>query len=394
MLLMLSVIPLCAQSGDTSESDEDRIVLTAFLPPELELPPGAATALQTKMSQLVTRYGLGGTALFPQFIITAKPTLLTKEILSTAPVKHVYVIDLALFIGDGIAGTLFASTSISLKGVGDTEEKAYLAALKMFNPQDARLQAFMQTGKEQIISYFNAQCGFIIASAKTLAAERKFDEALYTLLQVPDVSKTCFDTVQVERIAIFQQKLELECAQHIAAANALIAQDKWDEAAEKLGLFTPDMACYPEVSKLLEKITDHRCAVALGQANAAWATRDMERTAEALAQIPTDSKCAAQAKKRYTEISDKLDARERAAWNLAYEKYNRNQTLRENKAEHQMNMETKQAAHQINMETRQMDYQAKQGYELEKSRIRAMRDVGVAFAKNQPRKVTYRVRGW
>ncbi|MFZ4561141.1 MAG: hypothetical protein ACOYOD_13180 [Saprospiraceae bacterium] len=41
-----------------------------------------------------------------------------------------------------------------------------------------------------------------------------------------------------------------------------------------------------------------------------------------------------------------------------------------------------------------MTYQEKQGFQLEKSRIQAIREIGVAYGKNQPRRVTYNVKGW
>lgn len=380
---LLHSLFLPAQSNAPQEEDVNRIILTVFLPDDLNLPDGAASLLVSRLTQLTTRFGMGGTGLFPRFLIVAKPALLQKEVLSTAPPKHVYTVDLSLFVGDGIQGTLFASNSFTLKGVGETEEKAYLAAFKMLNLQDPRLAELLATGKEKIIAHYNAQCSFILTEARTLASQRKFDEALALLMQVPDVSEACFDSARQESIRIFNQKLELECQQHIASAKALIAQDKWDEAAAKLALFTPDIPCFPAVDTLLQAISAHRCALALGQAQAAWASRNVDATAEALANVPADSKCAGQAKKLNAEIAAKLDAKERAAWNLAYEKYNRNQTLREN-----------EAAHQQSLENRQMTYQEKQGFQLEKSRIQAIREIGVAYGKNQPRRVTYNVKGW
>ncbi len=374
---------LSAQSNSTQEDDIHRIVLTAYLPDELNLPDGAASLLISKLTQLTTRFGVGGTGLFPRFIIVAKPAVLQKEIISTAPPKHVLNIGLSLFIGDGIQGTLFTSNTVTLKGVGETEEKAYLAAFKMLNIQDPRLAELLESGKEKIIAYYNTQCRFILREAGTLASQRKFDEALALLMEVPDVSQTCFDSARLESIRIFNQKLEMECQQHISNAKALIAQDKWEEASEKLALFTPDMSCYVEVDKLIQTITTHRCAIALGQAQAAWASRNVEATAEALSNIPADSKCADQAKRLSAEIASKLDAKEKAAWNLSYEKYNRNQTLRES-----------EVAHRQNMENRQISYQEKQAFQLEKSRIQAIREIGVAYGKNQPRRVTYQVKNW
>ena len=87
--------------------------------------------------------------------------------------------------------------------------------------------------------------------------------------------------------------------------------------------------------------------------------------------------------------------------NCPYEKYNRNQLMQEEKQYHQFtldyrNLDLKEQRfdHQAKMENREMDYKENQGYDLEKERIRASRDVGVAYGKNQPRNVTYNIKGW
>ena len=58
-------------------------------------------------------------------------------------------------------------------------------------------------------------------------------------------------------------------------------------------------------------------------------------------------------------------------------------------------MREQNAANARSISNREMAYKEKYGFDLEKARIKAARDVGVAHGKNQPKtKVTYNVVGW
>jgi hypothetical protein len=60
----------------------------------------------------------------------------------------------------------------------------------------------------------------------------------------------------------------------------------------------------------------HQCAIQLSGAKSAWDTRNTE--------------AAADAKIMMQNISANLDAAQKKSWDLAYEKYNRNQVLKKN----------------------------------------------------------------
>lgn len=373
-----------AQNNLGKADDAGRIILHAFIPDQTDqLPAAARSQLENKLNQIVTKAGLGGNAIDDRFLITAHVQLLTKDITSSSPPMHAYTLELTFYIGDGIDGTLFSSTSLTQKGVGETEAKAYIAALKNVQVSDPRYQAFIETGKNKIIEYYNSRCDFILKEADALADQREFDAAIAKLVAVPEVTKACYEKAMDKAVLIHQRKLELECQQNIASANAAIAQDKWEEAAGYLSDVTPDLKCYNQAAATLKKIEDHQCAVHLGKARGAWASRNVKETAGHLGNISSDSKCAAEARALSREITSMLDERAKKEWELAYEKYDRNQQMKE-----------KRQDADIASEKRQQDYQAKQGFQLEKARIDAAKAVGVAYGKNQPKRVTYNIRGW
>ena len=78
--------------NDYGKSDDDaRIVLNTFIPDNiLENTPSARKLFITKLSQIASRNGLGGSESNTnnRFIISGDLNILTKDILPTAPPKY------------------------------------------------------------------------------------------------------------------------------------------------------------------------------------------------------------------------------------------------------------------------------------------------------------------
>jgi hypothetical protein len=317
---MKSIIALCiglaltchsyAQNTLGKTDDAARISLAAFVPQQIDqMPEAARSSLANKLSQIVVQNGLGGNADNERFIITANINVISKELTATAPPLQAYVLDVTLYIGDGIDGTKFASVSTQLKGIGESDTKAYISALKSLKTTDPKYQSFIETGKTKIIEYYNSKCDFIIKEAQTLASQKKFEEAIYKLTTVPEVCKTCYDKSMDAVAPIFKQQIDRECKMKLTEATNLWAAnqtvDAGNQAAEILATIEPSAACFAEVKVLSTKI----------------ATRVKQ-----------------------------LDSRE---WNF------------------------------------KLKEQAQ-----ESERIKAYRDIGVAYGKGQPKTVVYNVRGW
>jgi len=415
---------LVGQSDSVKLSDSERIALSVIIPeqPE-ELPSSVQSQLENKLNQIITKFGLANAKADQRFILVGKVDILNKEFTSTAPPMLIYTLAVTFFIGDGIEGTLFNSISFDIKGVGQNETKALTEALKNLKTTDNRFDAFFEKGKDKIIAFYEANCDITIQKAMTMGQNREFDEALFLLTEIPPVSTNCFQKSNQTSLEIFKNKLEFECQQNINKAKSLIARDQWDEAAAVLELYTPDMACYQEVSKILVQITNHRCAEDLGKAKGAWAGRNVQAAAEYLSNIPADSDCFKEALTLGKEIASKLDEREKREWELAYEKYNRSQILLESRLEADIQFEGRRLDNEekrldadikyegkrleadiksegkrldgdLKNEEREYNYKVNQGYDLQKRQIEASRQVGLAQAKNQPRRIVYNFSGW
>ena len=258
-ILLLSFINNYGQNDKGKIDDQARITLAAYVPQQIDkMPDAARSMLANKLSQVVTQNGMGGSALNERFIITANIVIMSKDLTATAPPMTALSLDVTLYIGDGIEGTKFASTTTSVKGVGENETKAYIAALKGINPSNPSIQTFVASGKTKIIEYYNTKCDFIIKEAQTLASQDKYEEAMYKLSSVPDVCKECFDKCNTAVAPMYKKFIDIQCKIKLQQAKTAWAGSQNSEgasaASEYLADISPNASCFKEVTALTQEI--------------------------------------------------------------------------------------------------------------------------------------------
>ncbi len=258
MCMAFSVV-LFSQNVERKADDAARIVLNTFVAEQIDgLTPGARNILENKLSQIATLNGMGGTAIDPRFIITANIVVLTKDITPTAPPMHAYTLDVIFYIGDGIDGTLFSSTSLTVKGVGRNETRAYTEAIRNINVRDANFKIFVETGKRRILEYYNSNCDFIIEQAMALAGKKEYEAAIAKLMAVPEVAKDCYSKCMRAVEPLYKQYIDHACRAHLANAthawHAGLDRNAANNAGNHLAMIDPHSECYDEALQLSDKI--------------------------------------------------------------------------------------------------------------------------------------------
>lgn len=344
LLLSLSIISAKAQVID----DFGRVVLNTYLPENIALPAEAKTLLATKLSQIASTNGMGGSQVNPRFIITANVNVGTKDIIAGPPQMVAQNLDITLFIGDALSNTIFANVTISLKGVGTNENKAFIDAFKMLNPKNKELLAMVSEGKTKIINYYISQCDFILKDAEALTKQQKYDEAIYKLSLVPEVAQTCYFNCLDKIGNIYQQKIDADGKVKFSQAKTIWAAAQnpkgAEDAGEVLSTINPMANCQTEVTAFIKTID---------------------------AKLKADEKAKWQFKMK--QYADKIAAQKEKV-RIAEEKGKRDDIYRENQSKREANLQEKQS---------------NRNYELDKLRVNAYREVAVEYAKNQPKTVTY-----
>ncbi len=248
-----------AQNSAGKQDDLGRIALNAWVPDQVEgLPEAARSMLLNKLNQIATQSGMGGSPLNPRFIITPNVVVMTKDLTATAPPMTALTLDVTLYIGDGIDGTKFASTSITVKGVGVNETKAYIEAIKGIKPADQAIQSFVEKGKTKILEYYNTRCDFIVKEAKVLESQFKYEEAILKLTSVPQTSVACYNKAMEAAIPMYQKKIDRDCKTQLTQANTVWAANQSAEGAtaatDIISTIDPNSSCYKDVKVLTDKI--------------------------------------------------------------------------------------------------------------------------------------------
>lgn len=344
-LLILTFVAITS-NAQVKLDDFGRIVLNTYLPDNIAIPSEAKNLLITKLNQITSNNGMGGSQANPRFIITANVNVGTKDIIAVPPQMIAQNLDVTLFIGDALTNTIFSNTILSLKGVGTNENKAFIEAFKTINTKNKDVIAFLEEGKTKIINYYSTNCDFIIKDAQTLVKQEKYDEAIYQLSLVPDVCKDCYFKCLDTLALIYQQKIDADCKVKFNEAKVTWAGAQTPNGAEKavdiLSTINPMANCQTDVTAFIKTIE---------------------------AKLKADEKERWQFKMK--QYADKI-AMQKEQVRIAEEKGKRDDIYRENQAQRDAISQEKQSS---------------RNFELDKIRVNSYREVALEYAKNQPKEI-------
>lgn len=234
-------LPISVYAADNSES----------------FPQGAKAMMENKLTQLLTRNGIAGMDYMGQFILTVTTTPLDKDVIAGPPMKIAEKMEMNLYIVDAFAKTIFSSTSFTVRGLGETENKCYLNAISHMPLQTPAVAKFISEGKQKIIDYYDHEGEALIKKAHFLAKQKSYEEALAIVSLIPQQSKN-YDAALAAGLEIYQMYLDNECNIYLAAARQAWAAEQNAKGAtaagEYLANILPDAGCYDEAMELYKEI--------------------------------------------------------------------------------------------------------------------------------------------
>ena len=131
------------------------IPLNVIVPSQVEaLDATSESQIKNKLRHIAVQNGIGGGDFSP-FALTVSLDVLNKEIIPGATTKYAYAFNVNLFIVDTQDQKIYASTSSEVRSIGNSPIKAYVAAIKKISPKNQDIQAFVATGRQKMMDYYN-----------------------------------------------------------------------------------------------------------------------------------------------------------------------------------------------------------------------------------------------
>lgn len=222
------------------------------------VPEAVNTYIENKLHQVISQNGLGSSDYQGRFIVTASIVSATKDILPGPPKQIAENVDITFYIVDMMEHTIFSTTTISEKTVDASEEKALIKAVRSINVKKPQITAFVTEGRNKIVSYYSSHADQIILTAKSLARQRKYEEALYELCAIPAACGEAYNKAIVAADVIYQEYVDYLCSENLAKArSAWMAQQNASgatAAGEYLSKIYPDAKCYKDALSLYNEI--------------------------------------------------------------------------------------------------------------------------------------------
>ena len=195
-----------------------------------EIPKASSQFLKSRMEQALTNNGLGSMNRADRFVMLAKCNILEKDVAPTTPPRINQKVEVTFILGDAVENKTYASTTFELSGIGINETKAWQTALTGIKPSNPLFKQLFEEASEKIEAYYAGNCESIIAKAQTLASTGKSDEAIATLMNVPDICSDCYEKAMTAVSEIYQNKINGEGAALLAKAK-----NAWSSSSDEKG---------------------------------------------------------------------------------------------------------------------------------------------------------------
>ena len=233
-----------------------QMIVSPYLPEDMEgLTANNIKLLENRLGSIISQNGLLS-AEGSRFILTMNWNVLEKEVISSGPTV-MYKLEVGLFLGDGMTGTKYASTTMTLKGAGNDEAKAVLKAMNGINAHKAEIGQLVRQGTDRIIQYYESNKNQILTSVKSMMNQKNYDEALWTLSQIPQ-EVSYYAEAQSMMVKAYRAQVNNDAAKQLQQARALWAASPSRENAEAVmalvGDIDPSSSSYAGAQALMKEV--------------------------------------------------------------------------------------------------------------------------------------------
>ena len=220
-------------------------------------PETAKMQVTNKLNQLLAKNGIASMDNNSQFVLTVFVIPQDKDVLPGPPMQIIEMMDANFYLADAMNQIVYATSSQTVRGIGRSETRAYMDAIKHMNIDTKELARFIEEGKKKIIAYYDSEAPKIIQKAQLLTEAHQYEEALWLVMSVPSQSKY-YDQALAAGLATFHAYQDYQCVQNLQQARMAWAAEQNAVGAQKAGVYLsqiyPDAACYGDAMDLYKEV--------------------------------------------------------------------------------------------------------------------------------------------
>lgn len=249
---------LAAGNVMTAAADDCEIHLMTCPVEQLsEIPAEINEQLMTRFSSALASADVAAGPDFSQFFLTGKFSDIYKSVVPGPPKQNALHTTLTVYVGDIINQTVYATCTFDLRGVGTSEQRAYINALSQLNGSNKKLAEFIDGARAKIIKYYDNNYRNILSKAKLAASMRNYEEAMMYATSIPECS-VGYPEAMNDILEYYMAYIDYEGQQLLTAARTAWAESPDKEGAVRahgyLLQIDPAAACYPDAVSLMNDI--------------------------------------------------------------------------------------------------------------------------------------------
>lgn len=226
------------------------------MPPQ-GVPQETADLIVSRLERALTADGTAAAPDYGQFYLTARCSDVYKETLDGSPAQTAVHTELTLGVADIEGGTVFATKTFDLRGVGTSENRAYINALSAISGRNEALKDFVNDAKKKTIRYFDTNYRAFLGKAKKAASMRDFEQALYYATLIPECS-TGYSEASKAVTKYYQAYIDDEGLKLLNEAKALFAvspnADGAVDAYALINRINPQSSAYKSAMSFAEEV--------------------------------------------------------------------------------------------------------------------------------------------
>lgn len=212
---------LMATSALVYADDCEMFIQVVPPPANSDAPSSLDKMLVNRLTRALSKEGVVASDDYGQLYLNGRFTDVYKQEVPGPPAQVGVHTELTLQLAD-FGGTVFATETFDLRGVGTSEQRAYINALQSISPRSRQFETFVKSARNKAIAYFDNHYPEILGKAERAASMRDYEQALYYSTLIPQCSNGYSEAERLTR-QYYQQYIDYRGEMLLKQARAAFA---------------------------------------------------------------------------------------------------------------------------------------------------------------------------